>query len=79
MSGSAFLAALSRMSARHMYSGNGTNFVGANRMQQEEFNQLQKYFSGSFMTEITEMGIEWHLTNLVGLVPVVYGSEQNAV
>lgn len=61
----AFLAALSRMAARrgaprHIYSDNGTNFVGANRMLKEEHNQLMQSLSGSFITEVAEMGIQWH-------------------
>lgn len=65
LSSVAFLAALARMAARrgaprHIYSDNGTNFVGANRMLKEEHNQLMQLFSGSFLTEVAEMGIQWH-------------------
>lgn len=66
LTSSAFLAALQRMAARrgvprHLYSDNGTNFVGANRMLHEEFQCLLQLHSNSdFLSEITEMGIEWH-------------------
>ncbi|XP_059045533.1 uncharacterized protein LOC131841266 [Achroia grisella] len=62
---SAFLAALRRMAARrgvprHSYSDQGTNFIGANRILQEEYNHLTEIFSKEFMSEVTNMGIEWH-------------------
>ncbi|XP_028176630.1 uncharacterized protein LOC114364612 [Ostrinia furnacalis] len=65
LTSSAFLAALRRMAARrgaprHLYSDNGTNFVGANRALQEKFQQYEDIFTDSFMTEITEMKMEWH-------------------
>lgn len=65
LSTSAFLAALRRMAARrgapgHIYSDQGTNFVGANKVLQQEYEHLQTIFSGDFMTEVTNMGIEWH-------------------
>lgn len=46
LSTSSFLAALRRMSARrgtphHMYSDNGTNFVGASRVLDREFEELK--------------------------------------
>lgn len=65
LTSSAFLAALHRMAARrgtprHIYSDNGTNFVGANRLLQEEYECLQQIFSENFYKEITELQVEWH-------------------
>lgn len=65
LSSASFIAALRRMSARrgapkHMYSDNGTNFVGANTIMQEEYQQIEQVFGDSFYKEIAEMDIEWH-------------------
>ncbi|XP_075990233.1 uncharacterized protein LOC142985873 [Anticarsia gemmatalis] len=65
LSTSEFLAALRRMAARrgtprHMFSDNGTNFVGANNTLQKEYEELQQVFGTEFMAEITDMHIEWH-------------------
>lgn len=65
MSSSAFLAALRRMVARrgmphHIYSDQGTNFVGANRLLQENYEDMQQIFNDSFLAEVTEMNIQWH-------------------
>lgn len=57
----AFLAVLKRFVARrgkplHIYSDNGTNFVGANSI-------LQKFFRSNFdkvVTELSAEGISWH-------------------
>lgn len=65
LSSTAFLAALKRMSSRrgkphHIYSDNGTNFVGANKALQQEQAELRKTFHDEFYAEIGEMGIQWH-------------------
>ncbi|KAL0820903.1 hypothetical protein ABMA28_005563 [Loxostege sticticalis] len=65
LSTSAFLAALRRMAARrgapcHIYSDNGTNFVGADRVLKEQWEQLKQIFNDSFLSEVTEMKIEFH-------------------
>jgi hypothetical protein len=66
LTSSAFLAALRRMAARkgapyHMYSDQGSNFIGANNILQGQWQQLQKIiFNDDFLTEITEMEIQWH-------------------
>ncbi|XP_063896667.1 uncharacterized protein LOC135118464 [Helicoverpa armigera] len=65
LTSSAFLAALRRMAGRkgspkHLYSDNGTNFVGANKILQEELEQIQKTFDQDFIKEITSLEIEWH-------------------
>lgn len=65
LTSSAFLASLRRMAARrgaprHLYSDQGTNFVGANRMLQEEYDTLCHVLSDSLLAEVAEMNIEWH-------------------
>ena len=65
LTSSAFLAALKRMAARrglpgHIYSDQGTNFVGANKILKQEFEELKQVFNQEFMTEVASMGIEWH-------------------
>ncbi|CAG4982039.1 unnamed protein product [Colias eurytheme] len=49
-----------RGTPKHIYSDNGTNFVKANRIMSEEYEQLQTIFNNSFYREITDMNIEWH-------------------
>ncbi|CAK1582291.1 unnamed protein product [Parnassius mnemosyne] len=65
LSSAAFLAALRRMSARlgapcHLYSDCRTNFVGANRAIQEEYEQLRQIFDDNFLSVLANMNIEWH-------------------
>lgn len=65
LSSASFIAALRRMAARrgspkHIYSDNGTNFVGTNKILQEEQQQLEQIYNDSFYREIAEMSIEWH-------------------
>ncbi|CAH4036113.1 unnamed protein product [Pieris brassicae] len=63
---SAFLAALKRMAARrgtpeHIYSDNGTNFIGANRVLDSGYDELKRVFAEEqFATTITDMEINWH-------------------
>lgn len=65
LTSAAFLAALKRMAARrgipgHIYSDNGTNFVGANRIIQQEIIDLKSIISTEFLSDISEMNIAWH-------------------
>ncbi|XP_075990280.1 uncharacterized protein LOC142985925 [Anticarsia gemmatalis] len=65
LTSAAFLAALNRMVARrgtprHMYSDQGTNFIGANRILQEEYEEIQQVFGDKLLSEVAEMRIEWH-------------------
>lgn len=65
LTASAFLAALKRLSARrgspgHIYSDNGTNFIKANRVLQEEIVNLKSILNDQFYSEIADMSIEWH-------------------
>lgn len=65
LSATAFIAALSRMSARrgetrHVYCDNGTNFVGTNRIIQQNYINLQEKQDQEFLTQITDMNIEFH-------------------
>lgn len=60
----AFIAALRRFSARrgkptHIYSDNGTNFVGANR-ELKELSQFLIYETNSIEEAASEIGISWH-------------------
>ncbi|CAG4969741.1 unnamed protein product [Colias eurytheme] len=52
--------AVRRGTPKHIYSDNGTNFVKANSIISEEYEQLQSIFNNSFYREITDMKIEWH-------------------
>ncbi|KAJ0171671.1 hypothetical protein K1T71_012434 [Dendrolimus kikuchii] len=65
LTSSAFLAALRRLSARrgiprHLYSDNGTNFVGASKILAKEFINHQSILSEDFYAELNQMKIEWH-------------------
>nr|XP_049702276.1 uncharacterized protein LOC126055742 [Helicoverpa armigera] len=65
LTSTAFLAALRRMTARrgaprYMYSDCGTNFVGADRILQQEHEQVQQTFDNNFMGILADMNIEWH-------------------
>ncbi|CAK1589701.1 unnamed protein product [Parnassius mnemosyne] len=66
LTSSAFLAALRRMAARrgaprHIYCDNGTNFVGASRVLEQNIKQLKENISDpEFLTELTKMEIEFH-------------------
>lgn len=60
-----FIAALKRMCARrgtptHIYSDNGTNFVGAARVLKEEFQIFKTLQSSEFFKEVNDLQIEWH-------------------
>ncbi|XP_050350425.1 uncharacterized protein LOC126773518 [Nymphalis io] len=61
-----FLAAFKRMCARrgtpkHMYSDNGTNFVGASRLLKKEYKEVLQAINNDFLSEVAEMGVTWHL------------------
>ncbi|CAK1598601.1 unnamed protein product [Parnassius mnemosyne] len=65
LTSTAFLAALRRMTARrgkpnHIYNNNGTNFIGANKVLQHEYEEFLKTFGDEFLSEVSEMGINWH-------------------
>ncbi|XP_063831773.1 uncharacterized protein LOC135080978 [Ostrinia nubilalis] len=65
LTSSTFLAALRRFAARrgapqHIYSDNGTNFVGASRTLNQEFIDLQTTLDDKFFSAITDMEIQWH-------------------
>lgn len=66
LTSSTFLAALNRMAARrgaprHLYSDNGTNFIGANRQLREQYEEIEiTYRNEKLQKEILELNIEWH-------------------
>lgn len=66
LTASAFIAALRRMSARrgvpgHIYSDQGTNFIGANKILKEEIAEICSVLSDQEVTStISDMNIEWH-------------------
>ncbi|XP_045505896.1 uncharacterized protein LOC123702247 [Colias croceus] len=65
LSSASFISALRRMSARrgkpgHIYSDNGTNFIGANKILQQEYDEILKIFNTQFQSEVADMGITWH-------------------
>lgn len=66
LSTQAFLAAFKRMCARrgtpkHMYSDNGTNFVGASRLLKKEYKEVLNTINHDFLSDVAEMGVTWHL------------------
>ncbi|XP_059047784.1 uncharacterized protein LOC131843186 [Achroia grisella] len=61
----AFLAAFRRFCSRrgtpqHMYSDNGTNFVGADRCLKREYKEILSYINHEFINKVTEMEVQWH-------------------
>ncbi|KAL0838691.1 hypothetical protein ABMA28_016761 [Loxostege sticticalis] len=65
LTASAFLSALRRMAARrgvpgHIYSDQGRNFIGANKVLQQELETLRTTINQHFLEEVTSMGIRWH-------------------
>lgn len=60
-----FLNALQRMCSRrgtpsHMYSDCGTNFIGASKMLNNEYELFKIELSCDFFEELSRMKIEWH-------------------
>ncbi|KAG7299296.1 hypothetical protein JYU34_016216 [Plutella xylostella] len=65
LSTSALLAAVRRMAGRrgtprNLYSDNGTNFIGGNRVLQQEYEETLKSIDHHFISELSEMEIKWH-------------------
>lgn len=61
----AFIAAMKRMMSRRglvsqFFSDNGTNFVGADRIIQEEFATFKRQYGDEITSELARMGAEWH-------------------
>jgi hypothetical protein len=59
-----FLAAFRRFCSRrgvpsHMYSDNGTNFVGANKLLKKEYLEIMNNINKDFLDSLSEMNIEW--------------------
>ncbi|KAJ0174403.1 hypothetical protein K1T71_009511 [Dendrolimus kikuchii] len=59
-----FLAAFRRFCARrgtpsHVYSDNGTNFVGANRLLKKEYQEIAQSINRDFFNNIKEYNIQW--------------------
>lgn len=60
-----FLAAYRRFCSRrgfphHIYSDNGTNFIGASRVMQKEINVSLLNVSSDLLHDITNQGANWH-------------------
>lgn len=60
-----FIAAFERMCSRrgrpgHVYSDCGTNFIGASRVLQKEFEDYKQILTPNFYNKITDMGVQWH-------------------
>lgn len=60
-----FLAALRRMCSRrgvpkNVYSDNGTNFVGASRLLNQEYREIMASINPNAITAINNMEIHWH-------------------
>lgn len=67
LSTNTFLAAFERLCARrgtpkHVYTDNGTNFVGAARVLRSEFEHFQQLLTVDFFNNISKMGITWHFS-----------------
>ncbi|XP_075990201.1 uncharacterized protein LOC142985844 [Anticarsia gemmatalis] len=65
LSTEAFIAAFQRMCARrgtpaHMYSDNGTNFVGACKVLKEDYIHFKQLLSPEFFDEIAKLEVQWH-------------------
>ncbi|XP_026323275.1 uncharacterized protein LOC113232713, partial [Hyposmocoma kahamanoa] len=60
-----FLAAFNRMCARrgtprNVFSDNGTNFVGASKLLQDDFERYKTFQTSEFHDEISNLRIQWH-------------------
>lgn len=60
-----FILALKRMAARrgcpaHLYSDNGTNFVGTDRELRRQMQENKTLNHGVLATTLAEQGIQWH-------------------
>lgn len=60
----AFIAALHRVISRRghiakLFSDNGTNFVGANKLIRDEYRSYLKDYQDEITLELTKLGMEW--------------------
>lgn len=65
LSTSGFLAAFQRFRSRrgtplHVYSDNGRNFCGSDRVLKKEYQQILSTFDANLLGKINEMDIVWH-------------------
>lgn len=65
LSSQAFLAALRRFTSRRgrvfkLYSDNGTNFVGASKILQNELRKSEITWKSELKLDFKQLGIEWH-------------------
>lgn len=61
----AFIAGLKRLCARrgtpeHIYSDNGSNFIGAAKVLKKEFLAFKTMMSTEFFDEVNSLQIQWH-------------------
>lgn len=67
MTAEAFIAAYRRLVSRHgvirnIYSDNGTNFVGSNKILQENFENIDDDYEEIVCTELAKSGTQWHFS-----------------
>lgn len=60
-----FLAAFKRFCARRgkpeaCYSDQGTNFIGADRILKQQYQDCLKCIDTTFLKDVSEMGVTWH-------------------
>lgn len=63
-----FLAAFKRFCSRrgvpkHVYSDNGTNFIGASRVIKKEYREALQMINTDFLNDIADMNITWHFNS----------------
>lgn len=68
LSTEAFMGAFQRMCSRrgtlsHVYSDCGTNFIGASKMLNHEFEMFKMELFSDCINEISRIKVEWHFNS----------------